>query len=207
MRKILFLNNWLTLYFSFIILNVLLMPGPVFAGPFYHCVDKNGNESLLDSPMDDQTCVPMKTFDEKSASSGKDTFTVPEDKITKIIVKGNQVLVPVTVIHDNREEDIHLILDTGATATTIHSAIADRLYINLGKAQKAKGEVVGGAVIDASVVKMDILKIGPHTIRDKNIFIVHYEGNASKFDGLLGLDVLGKFSYKIDFAKRIIIWE
>jgi hypothetical protein len=51
------------------------------------------------------------------------------------------------------------------------------------------------------------LKIGPHAIRNKNIAVVPHDGPAVKFDGLLGMDVLGRLSYKIDFAKQVIIWE
>ncbi len=110
-------------------------------------------------------------------------------------------------MYGSREVSVHLLLDTGATATAIHDEIAGRLYINLYKAKKAKGEVVGGAVIEASIIRMDILKIGPHTIRNMDIFIVPYNGSSAKFDGLLGMDVLGRLSYKIDFAKQVIIWE
>jgi hypothetical protein len=37
--------------------------------------------------------------------------------------------------------------------------------------------------------------------------IVPHDGPAVKFDGLLGMDVLGSLSYKIDLAKQVIIWE
>ena len=135
------------------------------------------------------------------------TAVLSDYKITKIIVRGNQVLVPAILMYGSREVSVHLLLDTGATATAIHDEIAGRLYINLYKAKKAKGEVVGGAVIEASIIRMDILKIGPHTIRNMDIFIVPYNGSSAKFDGLLGMDVLGRLSYKIDFAKQVIIWE
>ena len=54
---------------------------------------------------------------------------------------------------------------------------------------------------------MDILKIGPHTIHNKKIVIVPHEGPAVKFDGLLGMDVIGELSYKVDLAKQVLIWE
>ena len=98
-------------------------------------------------------------------------------------------------------------MDTGASGTTINTETADRLYIKLYKAKKVKAQVVGGSIIEASMVMMDIIKIGPHTILNKDIVIVPHDGPAVKFDGLLGMDVLGSLSYKLDLAKKVIIWE
>src|SRR4030066_332502 len=64
----------------------------------------------------------------------------------------------------DREVDVQFVMDTGAEGTTISTDIADELYINLNKAAKAKARVVGGAIIDVDVVKIDSIKIGPHTI-------------------------------------------
>ena len=122
-------------------------------------------------------------------------------------MRGNQVLVPVTLVYDNTEANVTLLMDTGASSTTIHTEVADRLYINLLKTQKIKGGVVGGGIIDAHVVKMDVIKIGPHEIRDWNIAVVNHEGYKVRFDGLLGMDVLGSLSYKLDLAKQVIVWE
>jgi flagellar basal body-associated protein FliL len=191
-----------------LILLIFFIPMLVYAGTFYRCVNKSGNEILVDYPIDVQTCKPVQTDEETNNTRNKNKTAVPADgNITNITVKGNQIIVPATIVYNRREENVRLILDTGATSTTIHEEIADRLYIKLHKAKKAKGEVVGGGVINSSVVKIDAIKIGPHIIYNKYVFFVPYEGRATNFDGLLGMDVLGNFSYKIDFGKQIIIWE
>jgi predicted aspartyl protease len=208
MKETSFLVDFQFLKLCLVVLCILFIPMLVCAGTFYRCLDKSGNETLLDFPLDGQTCEQIQTYEEtKSVQKENKTIASSDERITKIIVRRNQVLVPVTLVYNNAEENIYLLLDTGATATTIHTEIADRLSINLSKARKAKGEGVGGFVVDASVVRMDILKIGPHTIRNKNVCFVPYEGHAAKFDGLLGMDVLGSVSYKIDFGKQVIIWE
>ncbi|PKN51404.1 MAG: hypothetical protein CVU55_12275 [Deltaproteobacteria bacterium HGW-Deltaproteobacteria-13] len=184
------------------------IPIMIYAGTFYRCLDKDGNETLLDYSVDGQACTPLEAFEEEPNAQKENKAAVSSnDKITKITVRGNQIFVPITLIYDGTEVKVNLLMDTGATATTIHTEIADRLYIKLYKARKAKAEVVGGAIIEASIVSMDSLKVGPHTFRNKNIYIVPHEGNAAKFDGLLGMDVLGGLSYKIDLAKQVIIWE
>ncbi|MGV8058176.1 MAG: TIGR02281 family clan AA aspartic protease [Smithellaceae bacterium] len=208
LEKSSFLTYFQYLIISSVVLCVLFIPSFTYAGTFYRCIDKGGNETLLDFPLEGQACTQIRTPEEISGRHSENKTVVSADyKITKIIVRGNQVLVPAILIYGSREVNVHLLLDTGATATAIHDEIAGQLYINLYKAKKAKGEVVGGAVIEASIIRMDILKIGPHTIRNMDIFIVPYNGASAKFDGLLGMDVLGKLSYKIDFAKQVIIWE
>jgi len=67
--------------------------------------------------------------------------------------------------------------------------------------------VVGGAVIEAHVVRIKSLIVGPHTKRNPDIFVVPHKGFDAIYDGLLGMDVLRELKYKIDFEKQIIIWE
>ena len=193
---------------SFVVLCVLFMPILVYAGTFYNCHDKGGNDTLSNIPIEGQTCIQKQTYEETTGAPRDNNKTAsPDDKITKIIIRGNQILVPVTLIYDNKEVTVNLLMDTGASGTTINTETADRLYISLYKAKKTKAQVVGGSIIEAGIVTMDTLKIGPHIIHNKNIVIVPHNGPAVKFDGLLGLDVLGNLSYKVDFARQIIFWE
>ncbi len=129
------------------------------------------------------------------------------DEPTKVQIRGNSVLVPVTLVYGGNEVDVHLLLDTGAAATTIHTEIADQLSMNLTKARKARLQVVGGGVIEASVVKISSLTVGPHTKRNWDIVVVPHKGSAARYDGLLGMDVLRGLKYKVDFKKQVIIWE
>jgi predicted aspartyl protease len=206
MKKTSFRTDFQFLTLLFVVLCTLFIPMLIYAGGFYQCHDRGGNETLSDFPVDGQTCTQIGTYEETTGAQNKKTVS-PDDKITKIIVQGNQVLIPVTLIYDKTEVNVNLLMDTGATGTTINTEIADRLYIKLYKAKKTKAQVVGGSIIEASTIMMDILKIGPHTIHNKNILIVPHDGPAVKFDGLLGMDVLGGLSYRIDLAKQVIIWE
>jgi hypothetical protein len=44
---------------------------------------------------------------------------------TKVFIKGNQVLVPVTLGYDSKEAEALLVLDTGASITVLHQEIAE----------------------------------------------------------------------------------
>jgi clan AA aspartic protease (TIGR02281 family) len=129
------------------------------------------------------------------------------DEPTKVQIRGNSVLVPVTLVYGGNEVDVHLLLDTGAAATTIHTEIADQLSMNLSKARKVRLQVVGGGVIEASVVKISSLTLGPHTKRNWDVVVVPHKGSAARYDGLLGMDVLRGLKYRVDFKKQVIVWE
>jgi predicted aspartyl protease len=129
------------------------------------------------------------------------------DEETKVKIIGNSVLVPVTLVYGGNEVGVRLLLDTGATRTAIYTEIADQLSINLSKARKAQAQVIGGAVIEAHLVRINSLTVGPHTVRSWDIYVVPYKGSAARNDGLLGMDVLRGLKYKVDFKKQVIIWE
>ena len=129
------------------------------------------------------------------------------DEPTKVQIRGNSVFVPVTLASGGNEVDVHLLLDTGAAATLIHTEVAEKLYLDLGKAKKTRVQVVGGALISASVVSISSLTVGPHTKRNWNIIVVSHKGSGMRFDGLLGMDVLRGLKYRVDFKKQVIIWE
>jgi len=94
------------------------------------------------------------------------------------------------------------VLDTGASRTTITTDVADQLSISLSKERKARVQVVGGAVIEARVVRMNHLTVGPHTKRNADVFVIPHEGPAAGYDGLLGMDVLRGVKYRVDFKSR-----
>jgi predicted aspartyl protease len=136
-------------------------------------------------------------------SSGDNTA---EEK-TSISLSGNRIVVPVTIEYDGSENTVELLLDTGATGTMIISDVAERLSINLSKTRKTRVQVVGGAVLEASIIRLQSLTVGPHTKRNLDIVVMPHEGPATQYDGLLGMDVLRGLKYRIDYRNHLIIWE
>jgi len=130
-----------------------------------------------------------------------------DESPTKVTVIGNSVLTPVTLVYRGNQVDVQLLLDTGASATVINTEIADRLGVNLNSARKVKVQVVGGRVIDAHLVTLNSLTVGPHTKNNALITVLPHEGAREKHDGLLGMDILRNFKYRVDIDKQLIIWE
>ncbi|MBN1364685.1 MAG: clan AA aspartic protease [Syntrophaceae bacterium] len=170
---------------------------------------------MSDNPVEGLDCKEIQTSEEttsakeesKKSNKEESDISYSSNKATRVTIIGNRVLVPVTFVYENNETNANLVLDTGASGTTIHENVASQLYINLNNAHKMKGRVVGGGTIDANMITMNSVKVGPYTFYKRNIFVVPYEGPPSNYDGLLGMDLLQEINYKLDLGKQILIWE
>lgn len=208
--KILRRNSRRRLSLSVVVV-VFLISSAIHAETFFLCADPAGNKAFSDYPVEGLLCEAV--FEEERRSlAGNDDDTgsgvkSSADKSTRVTIRGNLILVPVTFIHDRDETNANLVLDTGSNGTTIHNNIAERLYINLSKAPKTRGEVVGGGFIEAKIITMSSIRVGPHTFFKRNVFIVPHGDSSLQSDGLLGMDLLKELNYKIDFKNEMIIWK
>lgn len=109
---------------------------------------------------------------------------------------GAQFLVPVRV---NRIHELILLLDTGASLTSIR---ADKLR-ELGLAPESGQEIVlntAGGQIRSNLIGIRSLSVGGQPIRDLQVASLEFfDGEA---DGLLGMDYLRHFKFVIDQANR-----
>jgi hypothetical protein len=68
-------------------------------------------------------------------------------------------------------------------------------------------QVVGGAVIEARLLRLTSITVGPHTKNKADILIVPHNGPPVNYDGLLGMDLLRGLKYNIDYEKQMMTWE
>jgi len=124
---------------------------------------------------------------------------------TKVAIDGNRVLVPVKLGYRGKEVEATLLLDTGASITTVHQHIADQLYITQTK--KAEAKVISGKVLDFKIAKISYIKVGPAKLKIPLVGIIKHKGPSAGYNGLLGMDFLRNFDYSIDFEKSVIKWK
>jgi clan AA aspartic protease (TIGR02281 family) len=124
---------------------------------------------------------------------------------TKVIIKGNQVLVPVIVGYGGDETEALLLLDTGASIMALHREVANQL--NIKQTQKAKFVVVGGETIATHVTKLNYVKVGPFKKENLYAGIIEHEGLEVPHQGLLGMNFLKNLEYRIDFEKQVLVWK
>ena len=128
------------------------------------------------------------------------------DKIeTSIIVEGNHVLVPALLGYGGKETEALLLLDTGASVVVLHHETTERL--NLSKTQKGKLMIAGGQAIDADIVKLDYVKVGPFEKKNLYASVIKHDGPPVKHNGLLGMNFLRHYEYRIDYRKKVIEWK
>ena len=138
---------------------------------------------------------------EKRSERDKQT----EEMETSVILEGNHVLVPTVLGCGGKETEVLLVLDTGASVVVLHHEIKDQL--NLRQIQKGKLMTAGGQAIDANIVKLDYVKVGPLTKKNLYASVIEHGGPPVKYDGLLGMNFLQDYEYRIDYKRKVIEWK
>ena len=108
---------------------------------------------------------------------------------------GNQYLVDLTV---NRQSNVRLLIDTGASMTTLTRSSFESLNID-NDAVKLDRRVfrTANGLIQGTVYSVPELSIGPFLMNDTQIAVLEFDMNEG-VDGLLGMNVLGQFRFQID---------
>jgi len=118
--------------------------------------------------------------------------------IIPVKVSGRSVIVPVTFNHSLNAD---LLLDTGASMTMISRRLAASLAIPSTGAGLFSG--IGGTV-SAQIARVDSIKVGDAEVSGMTVSI-HDVSRFPQFDGLLGMDFLGRFQVSVDAAKRLLV--
>ena len=113
-----------------------------------------------------------------------------------IVVTGNLIRVELIA---NGSEHLTLLLDTGASRTTLRSATANRLGIDPPpNAPRWPTTLADGRVIVVPYTRLRSLGLGSLTVEDNDVGVYDLLPGASAVDGILGGEVLGHFLLTID---------
>jgi clan AA aspartic protease (TIGR02281 family) len=126
------------------------------------------------------------------------------DVATKVLIKGNHVLVPVQLGFGRKRTTAMLVLDTGAEIMVLHENVAAKL--NIRSSQKAAVKVAGGQRVPVKLVKLSYVQAGPHRKTDVRAVVMAPQGSVH-YEGLLGMNFLKDLDYRIDFENQVIQWR
>jgi len=175
----------------------MIPPAPTHEpGSVYQYVDTNGMIVMVD----DLDRVPTKYRTKMKISSG-----MYGQQRTTVNVQNNQIWVPVTIGHKGSSVTAMLILDTGATNTSISPALARRLGVQAAETTGGKAKLADGSMVQTSHVVVDHVMVGPKVKRSLNVQIMPRSGDEET--GLLGMNFLGDFPHIIDARAGIIRWQ
>jgi FimV-like protein len=115
---------------------------------------------------------------------------------------GRHYTVDVTIINGYDEVDFRLMIDTGASLTLLTPEAAERLDIVVDDIERRQRLVTPGGLVEAPLYQIEALAVGQEIVWDLPIAIVPLGIEEGLIDGLMGMDFLGKFDFKIDQDKQ-----
>lgn len=177
-------------------------PSPLLrhdATGIYKFTDAQGGVHFVD--QFDKVPVEARTAAIFSGAGGGERSSI------NVEIDGNQVLVPVTLRHGERNVTALLLLDTGCTVTTITEELANRLQIDSRTTRLAMARVADGRSIATRHTRIDQLMVGDRSQTSAEVSIMPYSGVAERYDGLLGMSFLRQHRYQVDYENGLIRWQ
>jgi predicted aspartyl protease len=131
--------------------------------------------------------------------------TAPQGDQTAVVIEGNRVLVPVNVSYRDHSANATLLLDTGASVTSISERLAAQLGVAAHDTNPAMAIVADGRTVSCRWFVTDLIAVGPKSIPYLRTAIL--PGSMAGVDGLLGMDFLRNLRYHVNFSRNVIEWN
>ncbi|WP_223907159.1 aspartyl protease family protein [Geobacter sp. AOG1] len=179
------------------------VPNQVLATPseganFYKYTDANGVIHFVDNGDNIPPAYRNQVTQYKDSEKGQ---------TTSVRIVGDQVLVPVTLRNGSIAVQVWLVLDTGASLTTIHEDVAARLNIDWNSTRGRSVRIADGSQVATRSAMLESISVGSKTSSPAEVSIMPFQGEKGKAEGLLGMNFLRDHRFHIDFANQQLRWN
>jgi len=151
---------------------------------------------LNDSLMGESAAIALNRLTANTqAPAAPDRPALQDSEAIQLQKLGNQYLVNLTI---NRSDDVKLLIDTGASITTLSRAAFESLN-SFDEAEKRDRRAfrTAGGVVMGTVYSFPEVSLGAYLMKNTQIAVLDFDTNR-EIDGLLGMNVLGQFRFQID---------
>ncbi len=121
-----------------------------------------------------------------------------EPTTIRVQMNGSSIIVPVVL---NRTLKTHMIMDTGATFTTVTPRIAKKLGLSLDRYAPRVPLMTANGYITAPLSRLKSLKVGSAEVQSLVVAVLNFSSNP-QIAGLLGLNFLNQFDTSIDSGSQ-----
>jgi predicted aspartyl protease len=161
-----------------------------------HAAAKKIDDHFRAMPRDSGLVVQVSSAPESSEKvSTTAAVTVP------VKIRGNLVVVPVTFYNGNSSVTGNLVMDTGASQTTVSKRIARDLRLYSFASSHSAG--IGG-IVPTEISMVEGIKVGSIGLKNMRVSILDFSSDPS-FEGLLGFDFLSRFQISVDTEKQVMV--
>lgn len=173
----------------------------------YKYEDKNGITFWVDAESKIPDVYRKKITPSKEPKSVPEQIPVdrPQNS-TKISIVNNVIIVPVVFRNKGRKVKARMILDTGASVTTLYSALASQLHLNKNKLTKTRSINANGVPSNSLLTKVDHIEVDDKILANSEVVVIPSFSNIGA-DGLLGNSFLRFFNFTIDYEKQLLRWN
>lgn len=126
--------------------------------------------------------------------------------VTPVIIKHDQVLLPVTISLRGKTVEALFLLDTGASVTTISEGLAVRLGVTASEVRGGRTTIADGRTVGSYLFQADSLAVGSRSVTNAQVSIIS-RSVGQGYEGLLGMNFLKNFRYHLNFDRSVIEWS
>jgi predicted aspartyl protease len=146
--------------------------------------------------------IAASLFSTWSGAASKSRGELTSNEMAVDIYGGYLVIAPGSV---NGLGNLRFLLDTGATNSAIDRAVAEKLGLR-GPAAKV---ISFDKTLAGEWAEVQEMTLGPERILNQHVMIedlTYLRSAGAHVDGLIGLDILRRQSFVLDYAREIVIF-